>query len=323
MTRTNFSVLICSAGRRHGLLQSFRRALGDLGLTGRVIACDLDPDMSAACAAADAAYAVPRVTDPGYSDAVLEIAKREDVALVVPTIDPELLPLSQAQAKFAAHGIRIHVSDSDTVAIVRDKSKTSEVLDSAGIPVPKTFADAQLRQCPDTVPWPLFAKPAGGSASRGLAVLDSADDLAASYDEPMIFQELLKGPEYTINMFVDSAGALRCVVPHLRLSVRAGEVEKGRTERRADLHKIAEDIARALPGLRGVACFQIIDDPALGIRAFEINARFGGGFPLADYAGATFAHWLLEEVSDQSCSAHNNWRDGAEMLRFDDAIYRG
>lgn len=323
MIKPEYSVLICSAGRRHGLLESFRRALAALGLPGRVIACDLDPHMSAACLAADASYPVPRATDDGYAQVVLEIAKKENVALVVPTIDPELLPLSQASGDFAKAGIRVHVSDPATIAVVRDKAETSRVLEAAGVPVPATYTKTDVRTQPDTLNWPIFAKPSGGSASRGLAVLESPDDLPDSYPEPMIFQDLLTGPEYTINMFVDQDGLLQSVVPHRRLSVRAGEVEKGRTERREDLHDMAEVIVRALPGLRGVACFQIIDDARLGARAFEINARFGGGFPLADYAGAQFARWLLEEVADRPRSAHDNWRDGAEMLRYDAAVFRG
>ena len=43
--------------------------------------------------------------------------------------------------------------------------------------------------------------------------------------------------------------------------VRAGEVEKGRTVRRNDLHEIAEGVLRALPELRGAACFQVLNDP--------------------------------------------------------------
>ncbi|WP_224826180.1 ATP-grasp domain-containing protein [Cognatishimia sp. MH4019] len=323
MTKSNFSVLICSAGRRHALLESFRAALATLELPGRVIACDLDPHHSAACASADAAYPVPRATEPGYADAILEIAQKENVALVIPTIDPELLPLAEARDRFANAGVRVHVSDPDTIAIVRDKEETSRVLQAAGVPVPATFAEAEIRSNAEAVPWPLFAKPSGGSASRGLAVLSSPGDVPDKYPEPMIYQELLTGPEYTINMFVDQDGDLKTVVPHRRLSVRAGEVEKGCTERRADLHQIAENIVRALPGLCGVACFQVIDDPKLGVRAFEINARFGGGFPLADYAGAHFAQWLLEEVSDKPRTASNDWRDGAEMLRYDAAVFRG
>jgi carbamoyl-phosphate synthase large subunit len=70
-------------------------------------------------------------------------------------------------------------------------------------------------------------------------------------------------------------------------------------------------------------CFQLIVDPNLGAKVFEINARFGGGYPLADHAGGKFAKWLLAEVSGLQSDPNNDWRDGVEMMRYDSAIYRG
>ena len=55
----------------------------------------------------------------------------------------------------------------------------------------------------------------------------------------------------------------------------------------------------------------------------EINARFGGGYPLVDHAGATFAQWLLEEVAGLSRTVHDDWREGVLMLRYDAAVFRG
>jgi carbamoyl-phosphate synthase large subunit len=55
---------------------------------------------------------------------------------------------------------------------------------------------------------------------------------------------------------------------------------------------------------------------------FEINARFGGGYPLAHRAGAQFAQWLLEEASGRRLSAHNDWQGGVVMLRYDQAVFR-
>jgi carbamoyl-phosphate synthase large subunit len=55
---------------------------------------------------------------------------------------------------------------------------------------------------------------------------------------------------------------------------------------------------------------------------FEINARFGGGYPLAHHAGATFARWLLEEAVGLEPTCHNDWRDGVRMLRYDAALFR-
>jgi carbamoyl-phosphate synthase large subunit len=57
----------------------------------------------------------------------------------------------------------------------------------------------------------------------------------------------------------------------------------------------------------------------------EINARFGGGYPLADHAGASFARWLLEEATEggRTVSAADDWREGVVMIRYDEAVYDG
>ncbi len=321
--RKSLNMLICSAGRRVELLQCFRAGAERLGIELQVIGCDLNPAESAACSLADSSVAVPRCDDPNYANAILETVQKHGIDLVVPTIDPDLMPLTLRAKDFHNLGARLHVSSPEVIEIVRDKQLTSSTLKQAGIPVPTTLSHPEILQNPGAVSWPVFAKPSAGSASRGLQVYNSPRKIPADFPEPMIFQDMLSGPEFTVNMFVDANGNLRTVIPHRRDKVRAGEVEKGETCRRSDLREIAEGIARALPGLRGVACFQVIDDPGHGPKVIEINARFGGGYPLADHAGAQFAQWLLEEVSGHPLSAHDNWRDGVSMMRYDCAVYVG
>lgn len=290
----------------------------------RVLACDVSPDWSTACQLADTHFKVPRVSDDAYIPTLLEQAKLQEVNLIVPTIDPELAPLADARDAFEAIGTRIHVSERSAIDVARDKKRTAQVLAQAGVPVPKTLDEAQLRANPQALAWPVFAKPAGGSAGRGLAVFETPEDIPDGFPEPMVFQQYLTGPEYTVNAFVDRDGTLACVVPHLRKQIRAGEVEKGRTVRSDEYHAIASSVAHALPGLRGAFCFQLLHDPTHGPCVIEVNARFGGGYPLADHAGGKFAQWLLEEITEKPSTARNDtWRDGAEMLRYDAAVFRG
>lgn len=317
-----FTVLITSAGRRVGLANCFRDAGMRLGVPVRVLAADLSPSLSAACAIADAAYALPRVDEPGYADAVSEICAREGVALVVPTIDPELLPLSEAADRLAANGTRAHVSAPETIAIARDKLQTALVLDAAGISVPESAPPQAAHIGTQALPFPLIAKPRGGSSSVGLRIIESKADLAAlDATEQYIVQRKLSGAEFTVNVFIDRQGALRAAVPHRRIEIRAGEVSKGRTERHDTMTDVAAKLAEILPGARGALCFQcFLTD--LGPVVFEINARFGGGYPLAHAAGARFTQWLIEEELGLISTAEDNWRSDLLMLRHDSEIFR-
>ncbi|BCP53911.1 carbamoyl phosphate synthase large subunit [Kaistia sp. 32K] len=319
----HLTLLISSAGRRVGLIDCFRQSAASMGVSLEVLACDLEPGLSAACNAADRAFAVPAYGDPAFVDALIDIVREHGVDLVVPTIDPELAPLAAAIDRFSALGARVHVSPSCVIEVARDKLRTAEVLEQAGVPVPWTrpFGNGHLMD--GLSGWPAFLKPSAGSASRGIRIVEGPAELPEAVDEPMVLQQFLVGPEFTVNMFIDQGGVLRSAVAHRRLRVRAGEVEKGRTERDPIFRELAEGVARALPEARGVLCFQVILDAATGPRVFEINARFGGGYPLAHHAGAEYARWLLEEVAALPSTAHDDWRAGVLMLRYDAAIFEG
>ncbi|MEI3855807.1 MULTISPECIES: ATP-grasp domain-containing protein [Ensifer] len=323
MSRREVCILISSAGRRVELIHCFRAAAERLDLTLRVIACDQRPDLSAACHAADRAFAVPGCLDEDFIDAVFGICRAENVDLVVPTIDPELLPFSLNARRFAEAGTRVHVSPPEVVKTARDKLRTMQTLGGAGIPVPQTDTLENAREAIADWSWPVFAKPRSGSASRSISVVHGPAALPQGRVEPMIVQEYLRGPEYTINLFVDVSGVVRSCIAHERLAVRAGEVEKGRTVRLPTLPELARGMAQALPDARGALCIQAIDDATRGLRIIELNARFGGGYPLADRAGACFAQWLLEEVAALPLSANDDWRDGVLMLRYDAAFFEG
>jgi carbamoyl-phosphate synthase large subunit len=317
---TQMRILISSAGRRVELLNCFRAAAAALGIDAKLLACDLQPERSAACAVADAAFAVPPAADPGYVDALLDICRRHEVALLVPTIDPELMPLSLARARFAAIGCLVATSAPELIEIARDKLVTAKFLHDHGIASPRTANAQAAIAAPADWDWPLFVKPRHGSAGRGVGPVSQPSEIDIG-TEPMIVQSLLRGTEFTINMFFDQSGALRCAVPHERLHVRAGEVEKGATRDLPALRLLAQQIAAMLPGPRGALCFQAIIDGTGAASVFEINARFGGGYPLADRAGATFARWLIEEAAGRPCSAHDNWTPDLLMLRYDAAVF--
>lgn len=314
-------ILFTSAGRRVELINCFRQAAARLDLALEVHACDLVPELSAACLVADTSFAVPRCTEAHYMPLLVDYCDYARIDLLVPTIDTELGALALAREQFARVGTEVHVSAPETIDIVRDKERTVRVLAAAGVPVPRTERLEHIGATSTPWSWPMFVKPVGGSASRGIAVLEGPHEIREDYCEPMLAQELLRGAEYTINLYIGEDGTMMSAIPHRRLSVRAGEVEKGRTVRDARFIEIAERVAGALPGARGVLCFQLIDDPVRGPRVFEINARFGGGYPLADRAGGRFAESLMARIDGRPECATMDWRDDLTMVRYDSAVF--
>jgi len=315
------TLLITSAGRRNQLQQCFRQDATILGIELNVLAADMRPEMSSACQQADATFTVPKCTDPEYVPTLLDICSREGVDFLVPTIDPELAVLSEHAVDFAQIGTSVIVSDANVITLAGDKQATALQLDRVGIPVPRTVTLLEYRNNPDILLGPVIAKPIGGSASVGIVRPKKLEDLEGLSDAGYIVQELLEGTEYTVNVFFDQAGQLCCAVPHRRIEVRSGEVSKGRTERVPVLMDAADKLSRVLTGARGALCFQAIIKDSGEAAIFEINARFGGGYPLAHHAEARFSQWLLEEICGYPSTASNEWKDGVTMLRYDAAVF--
>src|SRR5262245_36723674 len=104
------TVLFTSAGRRAELINCFRDDAAVLKAALRVIAADLNPELSSACHLADERIQVPPCTEAGYVPRLLEICRKEKVKLLTPTIDTELEPLAMAAEQFEAIGTRVHIS---------------------------------------------------------------------------------------------------------------------------------------------------------------------------------------------------------------------
>jgi carbamoyl-phosphate synthase large subunit len=317
------TVLFSSAGRRTELLNCFREDAVSLGESLRVLAVDVQPEFSSACHRADASFKAPHCLDAGFVPRLLEICRAEHVQLLVPTIDTELEVLAAAQEEFAAIGTRVHISSSEVVRMARDKAATAEFLAGAGIPTPQTGTVPAVLRAPEAWHWPLILKPIGGSSSIGVCVVRDLTEFeaAARLRDDFLVQEYWIGREFTINIFFDQSEMLRCAVAHWRKETRAGEVSKGVTWRHPLLTVLSDRLGSVLKGARGALCFQAIVKECGEAAIFEINARFGGGYPLAHRAGGTFSRWLLEEALGRECTATNEWQDGLMMLRYDAAVF--
>jgi carbamoyl-phosphate synthase large subunit len=319
---TKIKILISSAGRRVALLQCFRNSARELSCDLTIIAVDSRPNLSAACAIADRYYYVPPCDQPAFVPRILQIAEAERVKLVVPTIDPELLPLSEAAEYLRNIDCRVVLSSPHVLTIARDKLQTIAYLQSIGIPCPRTYTGAEFESA-QSLQGPLVAKPRYGSSSEGLIFGETIADfheLRGRVD--YLIQERVLGTEYTVNMFLTARGELHAAVPHQRLETRSGEVSKALTCQQAELQAYAAKLAQSLPGPVGPLCFQAIVPKSGKPQVFEINARFGGGYPICHRAGGHFTTYLLEEALGKSASPCETWTAGILMLRYDAAIFR-
>jgi hypothetical protein len=121
----NMNFLITSAGRRVSLVREFQFELKRNYPDGKVFCVDRHPELSSACQIADNSYRVPSLKENGYIETLLNLCKSNDIQCVIPTIDTELLLLSDAKWKFESEGIHCVVSQSRLIEICRKKKYSS------------------------------------------------------------------------------------------------------------------------------------------------------------------------------------------------------
>lgn len=288
--RPRLTVLITAVSRRVTLVESFRAALETAGIRGRVLATDVNP-WSPGVHLADAAYEVPLSTAPDYVSTILEVCRREGVDVVVPTIDDELPVFAANRGLFDAEGIKVLVSSLETTLACNDKVATCDILRSAGVAAAATWTRETLP--PDVGP-PLFIKPRFGRGSVGAFRAQNHRELDFFLDyvsEPCI-QDLLEGPEFTLDVFCDWDGRVVSVVPRERVVIRSGVIDRGRTVKDGRLLALGEACAAAIPFVGPVNIQCRIHDGRPTV--FEINPRFSGGIGLTIRAGADFPAWVVQ-----------------------------
>jgi len=303
------------------LVEAFRRTAERLGLPCRMIGSDRDA-LAPALHVCDIRAVTRPVNDPGYVAQLRAICRKHAVRLIVPTIDPELRVLAEVREQFAERGVHVLVSSPKVVAICQDKARTYRFLIDHGFRTPRTWRAAELgRRLPK---FPVFLKPASGSASKGTALAENPEDYAywRKRIPDCLVQEYVRGPEYTCDVYVDSRRAVRCVVPRRRIEVRGGEVTRSRVEKRPAVMAECRRLVETLGAGPGVITIQGFLDERGEMVFTEVNPRFGGGVPLSIQAGADFPRWVLEELEGRRPRIRfSGFTDGLLMLRYDKEIW--
>lgn len=308
-------ILFTSVGRRVELMQAFRSAADRLGVSLEIWGADM-AENAPALLYCDRVVKVCRIRDKEYIPSLLSLCDKEKIDALVPTIDTDLLVLSQNKSEFAKVGTTVMVANEDKVALCRDKRYTADYFNSVGLKSPHPVDDYTKYH----EGFPAFIKPKDGSSSIGAHKVENESELI-SYSKQVadyIVQPFISGTEYTVDVFCDLDGMPIYITPRIRQAVRAGEVLKTRI---VNDSQIIDEIKALVADFKpaGAITVQLIRDDNSGIDYYiEINPRFGGGAPLSIKAGADSAEALIRLLLGENLEYKPNASaDGAEFSRYD------
>jgi carbamoyl-phosphate synthase large subunit len=292
----------------------------------------------------DAFHLVPAGSDPGFPDAMLDVAAREGVDVVLPQSSFDLQGLAAHRDRFP---IPVLVSHPDTIHRSNDKAETYAFLHRIGVRAPqfrRVKGAAQVDAAARELGYPERAvcfKPVFSSGSRGFRVLDPTVDrahqllherpgsvamrleeavelLPADGGPDLLVMELATGGERTIDGIADGH---RVVLGHpkTREAMRAGLAMYFVTLEDADLMEIADRIVAEL-GIEWFFNIQLVGDHVI-----EVNPRISTIVYQEDlnlpYLGVKRA---LGEISDDAlASLQARARPGRTALRYFDQLEFG
>ncbi|KDE40453.1 UDP-glucose 4-epimerase [Nitrincola lacisaponensis] len=241
---------------------------------------------------------LPGIYDKDYLLHLLEACKKDNIEILLPGLDDELLLLSKNKKKFEKNGTTIPISSEEIINYCRDKELMSKELNKYESIFVKCYEKQEIeRHSNENTILPLIAKPKSGCASRGIFIIKSKEDLN-KVTESHVIQEIAI-PERSDNnhqAFVDALNKNQLIqVSEFSFQIVIGKngIELGRFCSYNKLQNgipieiipisspdIWNEINPLIPtlikkGLYGPINFQgrMTDN---GLKIFELNARFTG-----------------------------------------------
>ena len=299
-------VLFTCAGQRVDVLRAFRDAGAD------TVAADVDP-LAPALSYADHAVTPPRVDDAAYIPFLAELVRHRDVGLVVPLTDLDQLVLTRRRAELDA---LVLLPEAHVVETTNDKYRAHQFFERHGIDSPATWLPEQL---PAELEFPVLVKPRHGFGSRDIHRANDRSELEffLRYTAvPSMVQRVCPGEEFSIDVFCDLEGRCLNAIPRTMIESKGGESIKGASIKDWVLIEVGRHVSETLR-IVGPATVQCFRTPEGRHEVTDVNARFGGGFPVHWASGGGYAELALAlAAGERPAPRLGEFQEGVFMTRF-------
>jgi carbamoyl-phosphate synthase large subunit len=338
------SVLITGVGGG-GFGRQILKALKMAETSYTVVGVDMSPT-SMGLYEVDKSYVVPSAIESNYISKILDICSRENIRVLIPGSEPELLKISQHRGEFAKHKILLLINTPDVLKICMDKWATYKFLTKNGFDCPKSvLVDENMEQIginiESTISFPMIIKPAlssGGSSNVFIAQDREELEFFIRYLIKQGLKPLIQSylgsheEEYTVGVLTDiSTGALigsiavkRQILSTLSSKIKvknrcsgdmksdilviSSGISQGTIDDFPEVRRCCEEIAFKL-GSRGPLNIQCrkVDGKVF---PFEINPRFSGTTSLRALVGFNEPDILIRKYILGADISHIEYKKG-------------
>ncbi len=313
------NILILSCGTRNKLVSYFK----ENKFFEKVVVTDCS-EQAPALYVADQYYIVPRMTEDGYLDCLLDICKKEDIKIVLPLQEEELLLIAQNKNLFEVQGVMPIVSDYEKVLLCKDKFLLNKWLEEHAInAVPTEFAAEYLKEAEGDKD--IYVKPRFGAGSINTMPIHSKrllEALVEETSEELIVQPSISGKEFGVDVYVDiiSGEMIACFCKE-KLRMRAGETEKSLSVKNKQVKELVAKAVNTL-GLVGPLDVDVMEWNG-EYYVLEINPRFGGGYPHAYACGVSFPDFIAcNGMGERNASCIDAYAENTLAMKYSEIVVK-
>ncbi len=290
----------------------------------RIIGCDLSDDVLTNSLFVDKYYQVPRYTDKHYVDALLDICGKERIDVFFPHISMELPYILSRKDDFQNVGVKVAISDKETLATANCKYHLYEFMKEKGLAVPQYFlvdSSETLRKRIGELGFPkrpVCVKMTENSGSRGVRIVradisksemfmhekpssmnvtleEMCDILDGCEPMPTIMaMEYLPGVEYTVDLLADHGKTLY-IAGRRNTTSSMSIAQTSIVERKENAYRLCEDIVREL-NLDGNIGFDFMLDEHDNPWLTDLNPRVTATIILYAGAGMNFPYLRVKQL---------------------------
>ena len=264
-------------------------------------------------------HVIPSASDKYFVTELLHLCIKNDIDVLIPTVDVELHQLAKTRKRFKQKGIKVLVTKSEILKTIMNKfDLLSRVRQEVSVGQFDLLKNANGDHWEDKK---IVVKPVSGSGSRGVNFYDSFKQIPNQKftQNDLMIQEFITGPEYSVDVMVGKNGNVKAAVPRIRMRTDSGVSVTGRVENNLSIINYVEKIINTL-GLTYMANIQVIDSPKYGPVLIEINPRFSGGLSLVIEAGANTPLMAVNEILGRKVKKIKSFKEIAMVRTYNETF---
>lgn len=336
MERKRLLITGCGGHFMADTIDCFRKGDPSFAIMG--VASRPDPFIIPLC---DLYAKVPTSDTTGYIDLLLELCKKHQIDVLIPTIDDEIYPLYLRRDEFEAIGTKVSASEagkygSDKIAFVRK-------LEELCLPHPKYQVFDSVVTCmqaAEKLGYPenaVCVKLPNKAGSRGVRILskdairyerfenekptskmmDFSSFLLMMDDrptlDPILMQEFLPGDEYSVDLLADN-GEVEYIIGRRNVVIDNSIPMESVLEKNDEAFDICKKFVKECK-LDGNIGFDFIFDKDGHPIPIELNARLTATISLSAWGGVNMAYWQVMRLLGEPIPFMPDVKYGRRIIR--------